>query len=620
MKGLEREHKIIITRSIIAAVLLGGACAVAELIDIHNIWIKLLIFLIPYLSIGYDILWKAVRNIFRGEIFDECFLMTVATVGAFAIGEYPEAVAVMLFYQVGELFQDIAVDKSRDSIKSLLDLKPDKATVLRDGHETVVSPDDVNLGEIIVVRPGEKLPLDGVITEGSSTLNTSALTGESIPRDVGSGDSVMSGCINLTSLLKIRVTAVYSNSTVAKIIELTENASERKAKTESFIRRFAKHYTPCVVICALLLAVIPPLYFDGIWSEWINRALVFLVVSCPCALVISVPLTFFSGIGSAAKHGILAKGASAIEALAEAKTFLFDKTGTLTQGEFTVTDIIPYNTTPEFLLKTAAYAEFYSDHPIAKSVTEEYKNDIDNSRIKDYIEIAGKGISAIIDGQQVYAGNKKLVTIPNDIDENENGTVVHISVDGIYIGHIVIADTLKSDAKEAILSLKKRGIHTVMLTGDNLSTATDIGKEVGVDDIHASLLPADKVKYIEKYVEKQNGKVVFVGDGINDAPALATADVGIAMGKGSDAAIDAADIVIMESSPMKAVESFYVARKTMRIARQNIWFSLLVKACVLVTGALGLSGMWLAVFADVGVTVIAVLNATRMLYRKREQA
>lgn len=619
MKGLEKEHKIIIARCVSAALLLGAVWSIGEFSDIESFWIKLLIFILSYLLVGYDVVLKALKNISHGEIFDECFLMVIATVGAFCIGEYPEAVAVMLFYQVGELCQDIAVDKSRDSIRSLLDLKPDKAVVIRENEEIEVAPEEVKVGETIIVRAGERIPLDGEITEGSTTLNTSALTGESMPRDAEVGSKVMNGTINLTAVVKIKVSAEYCNSTVAKIIELTENAAERKAKTESFIKRFARVYTPCVVIGALLLAVVPPFYFDASWSEWINRALVFLVVSCPCALVISVPLSFFSGIGAAAKEGILIKGASGIEDLAEAKVFVFDKTGTLTKGEFSVSNILPCGIDEKELLEIAAYAECYSEHPIARSICDAYGNDIDKTKIGEVKEIAGKGISTVINGKTVLAGNSKLVSLPDGFSIGEAvGTVVYISVDGDFKGCIIIADEVKSDAKDAISALKKCGIEkTVMLTGDNEAIASSIGKKVGIDVVHASLLPIQKLEYIKSLSQKTEGKVAFVGDGINDAPAIAESDIGIAMGfAGSDAAIDTADLVIMDDKPQKVARAMKIAKRTMNIAKQNIAFSLIVKGAVLITGALGLSGMWLAVFADVGVTVIAVLNATRMLYKK----
>ena len=621
MKSLEREHKLIIVRCVISAILLAIAISIKTIFIVENRIILILLFALPYLSIGFDILWKAIKNIFRFEIFDECFLMSLATLGAFAIEEYSEAVAVMLFYRIGELLQDIAVDKSRSSVKALLDLKSETACVLRNGKEETISPDEISIGETIIIRPGERIPLDGIVSEGYSTLNTSAITGESMPKDVTVGESVLSGCINLTSLLKINVTCVYSDSTVARIIELTEHATERKAKTESFIRKFAHFYTPCVVIGALLLAVIPPLYFSGNWSEWLNRALVFLVVSCPCALVVSIPLTFFSGIGHAAKKGILIKGSNGIESLAKVKTFMFDKTGTLTEGIFEVCKIQPYNISEDRLIHIAATAESYSDHPISRAIVKAYGKEIDKQKISDLTEFAGRGIKVQIDGKTVLAGNEKLIQPPKDfLSNNTIGSVVHVSENGVYLGYIVVSDKIKSEAKQTIAAFKKKGVKTVMLTGDNVNAARFVGNAIGIDEVHASLLPTEKVDIIEKHALNSKVNIAFVGDGINDAYALAVADVGIAMGKGSDAAIESADAVIVSSSPYKALETLCIARKTVRIARQNVVFSLAVKAFVLVTGALGLSGMWLAVFADVGVTLIAVLNATRMLYTKKEQA
>ena len=615
MLHIETEHRITIARSISSVIILASVLLFNKT---DNVLIDLLLYAIPYLIIGYDVIFKAFRNIIKGEVFDECFLMTLATVGAFAIGEYPEAVAVMLFYQIGEMLQDIAVDKSKESIESLLELKPETARVIRNGIETEIAPEDVGIGETVLVLPGERIPLDGVIIEGTGTVNTSALTGESLPREVTVGDTVMNGCINLVSAIKLRVTALYSDSTVARIIELAEEATERKAAAESFIRRFAKYYTPIVVVSALLLAIVPPLILQSGLTEWIERALIFLVVSCPCALVISVPLSFFSGIGAAARRGILVKGAIALEDLAKADRFIFDKTGTLTEGVFSVKSIVPYDISEHELIEAAAHVESYSNHPIAKSIVSYYNGAIDKTRVVEVNELAGMGLSGVFDGKKVLAGNKKLVSLPDDAGSIvSDGTVVHISIDGRYVGHIVIADSIKDGAHEAIARLKSDGVGTVMLTGDNEATATSVSSVLGIDKAYSSLLPSDKVERVKHYVSSSNGKVAFVGDGINDAPALATASVGIAFGRGSDAAIDSADIVVMSSSPAKIVEAFKIARETMKIVKQNVAFSLIVKLVILITGALGISGMWLAVFADVGVTIIAVLSATRMLDIKK---
>lgn len=615
MLHLEKEHRITIARSLASVIILALLLLFNKT---DNMFANVSLYAVPYLIIGYDVLIKAICNIIKGEVFDECFLMTLATIGAFAIGEYPEAVAVMLFYQIGEMLQDIAVDKSRESIESLLELKPETARVIRNGIETEITPEDVRIGETVLVLPGERIPLDGIIIEGAGTINTSALTGESLPRDVAVGDTVMNGCINLVSAIKLRVTALYSDSTVARIIELAEEATERKATAEGFIRRFARYYTPIVVVSALLLGVLPPLFMQGVWSEWIERALIFLVVSCPCALVISVPLSFFSGIGAAARRGILVKGAIALEDLAKADRFIFDKTGTLTEGVFSVKAIVPYGIEEHELIEVAAHIESYSKHPIAQSIVSCYGESTDKSRVSDISEHAGMGLSGVFDGKKILAGNERLVAIPYDASAIEqDGTVVHISIDGDYAGHIVIADSIKDGAFEAIASLKDSGVSTVMLTGDNNSTAERVSTTLGLGETYASLLPQDKVERVKHYVSNGDGKVVFVGDGINDAPALASASVGIAFGRGSDAAIDSADVVVMSSSPSKIVEAFKIARDTMKIVKQNVAFSLIVKLIILISGALGLSGMWLAVFADVGVTVIAVLSATRMLYLKK---
>ncbi len=600
-------------RVIASAILLIAACLVP--VDER---LRLLLFLVPYAVIGYDIVWGAIRNILRGQVFDEKFLMALATAGAFAIGEYLEAVAVMLFYQIGELFQSIAVGKSRRSIAALMDIRPDRAVVLRDGEEVDVFPEEVAVGEVILVRPGEKIPLDGIVLEGVSALDTAALTGESLPRDCTVGDEALSGSVNLSGVLKIKVEKSYDQSTVSKILELVENSAIKKARAERFITRFAKYYTPCVVLGAVLLAVVPPL-FGGHWSEWIHRALIFLVVSCPCALVISVPLSFFGGIGGASRKGILIKGGTDLEALSKVKTVIFDKTGTLTTGSFSVLGIHPIGISKEELLEYAALAECHSNHPIAESICRAYRKELDLSRITDQKELPGKGVQSVIDGQSVLAGNEKLMRffeIAYSFDE-QNGTVVHIAIDGIYAGYIVILDEIKEGASEAIAGLKKAGVaNVVMLSGDLRRVASAVGEKLGLDRIEAELLPQQKVEKVEALLaEKPAGSTLaFVGDGINDAPVLTRADVGIAMGAlGSDAAIEAADIVLMDDQLQKLPEAIRIARKTMRIVNQNIVFSLAVKGLVMLLGALGIAGIWLAVFADVGVMVIAILNAMRAL-------
>ena len=579
---------------------------------------KLPLFLIPYGVIGWDILWRALRNIAHGQIFDENFLMALATVGAFCIGEYPEAVFVMLFYQVGELFQSYAVGKSRKSIAYLMDIRPDYANIEVNGQLKQVAPEQVKIGDTIIVKAGERIPLDGIVTEGSSMVNTSELTGESVPRKAEVNDDVISGCINESGVLKVRVTKEFGESTVAKILDLVENSAGKKAKAENFITKFAKYYTPCVVIGALLLAVIPPLFL-GDWSGWINRALIFLVISCPCALVISVPMSFFGGIGGASKCGILVKGGNYLETLAKTEIVVFDKTGTLTKGVFNVTAIHPDSCSEGQLLEYAAMSENYSTHPIARSLKEAYAKDIDQSRIKDVLELSGKGITAVIDGKKICTGNDKLM---DSIGVKWHpchhiGTTVHVAIDGVYAGHIVISDEVKSDAKQAIASLKQSGIRkTVMLTGDSEKVGNAVGKSLGLDEIHAQLLPANKVMCVEKLLNEKSpkGKLAFVGDGINDAPVLSRADIGIAMGAmGSDAAIEAADIVLMDDKPSKISTAINIAKATLVIVKQNIVFALAVKAIVLVLGALGLANMWAAVFADVGVSVIAVINAMRAL-------
>ena len=593
---------------------------VAMAVDFQNDWINNGIFIVSYLIVGFEILIKAVKNIFRGKVFDENFLMSVATLGAFAIGEFPEAVAVMLFYQVGELFQDYAVDKSRKSIASLMDIRPDYANLFEDGKEKKVSPEEVKIGDTIVIKPGEKVPLDGVVTEGKTTLDTKALTGESVPRDAGKGDTVLSGCINLSGTIKMEVTKEFGESTVSKILDLVENASSKKAKSENFITKFAAYYTPIVVLIAVVLAIVPPLIIEGAnFQDWLYRALSFLVVSCPCALVISIPLSFFGGIGGASKMGVLVKGSNYLEALSNAEIMAFDKTGTITEGVFEVQNVEPVGISKEELLKAAAYAEHYSNHPISKSIKKAYNNTIDEKEIIDSQEISGKGIEAKIGNQDVLAGNEKLMNEKGIEFEKctHIGSVVYVAIDGKYVGHIVIADKIKEDAKRTIEELKKNNIkQTVMLTGDRKNIGEAVAKEVGIDKVYTELLPDGKVEKVEELLKtcSEKGKLAFVGDGINDAPVLAMADIGIAMGGlGADSAIEAADIVIMTDQPSKIISAMKLSKKTMRIVRENIVFAIGVKVLVLVLTALGLSSMWQAVFADVGVSVIAILNALRVL-------
>ena len=581
--------------------------------------LRLAAFIVPYAVVGWDVLWRAVRNITRGQVFDENFLMALATVGAFATGEYPEGVAVMLFYQVGEWFQSYAVGRSRQSIASLMDIRPDYANIERDGKLQRVDPDSVAVGDVIVVKAGEKIPHDGVVIEGSSAVDTAALTGESLPRDVQPGDDVVSGCINKSGLLRVRVTKIFGESTVAKILDLVENSSSKKARAENFITRFARYYTPAVVIAAALLAVVPPLALGYAWNEWIHRALIFLVISCPCALVISVPLSFFGGIGGASKRGVLVKGSNYLEVLADAEIVVFDKTGTLTKGVFNVTAVHPDRVSEARLLELAALAESYSDHPISRSLREAYGKELETARVSDVEELSGRGVRAEIDGHTVCAGNDKLMEeagVPWH-PCHRIGTTVHVSLDGEYVGHIVISDELKPDAAEAIAELKRRGVRkTVMLTGDAKAVGESVAKELGIDEVHAQLLPGDKVDRVEALLKEKSprGKLAFVGDGINDAPVLSRADIGIAMGAfGSDAAIEAADIVLMDDKPSKIAVAMSIAKKTLRIVHQNIVFALGVKALVLLLGAAGMANMWEAVFADVGVSFIAILNASRAL-------
>lgn len=611
---MRKKQKKTLVRIILSAVLLVAAA----LIPVGGI-VKLVLFLIPYAVIGWDVLWKAIRNIAHGQVFDENFLMAIATVGAFALGEYPEGVAVMLFYQVGELFQSYAVGRSRQSIAALMDIRPDYANIEQDGKLVQVDPEDVAVGDTIVIKAGEKIPLDGVVLEGSSAVDTAALTGESLPRDVDPGDDVVSGCINQSGLLKVRVTKVFGESTVAKILDLVENSSSKKARAENFITRFARYYTPVVVIGAVLLAVLPPLLFGGDWSDWLQRALIFLVISCPCALVISVPLSFFGGIGGASKQGILVKGSNYLEALAKTETVVFDKTGTLTKGTFQVTAVHPDRISEGELLELAALAESYSEHPISRSLREAYQKPVDASRVTDVEEISGHGVRAKVDGHDVYAGNGKWMDRIGASWRNchRTGTVVHVAVDGEYAGHIVISDVVKPDAAAAIEALKREGVKkTVMLTGDIKAVGEAVAREIGIDEVHAELLPGDKVDQVERLLKNTSGKgkLAFVGDGINDAPVLSRADIGIAMGGlGSDAAIEAADIVLMDDKPSKLAVAVRISRKTLRIVRQNIVFALGIKLLFLTLGAFGMANMWEAVFADVGVSVLAILNASRAL-------
>ena len=581
------------------------------------------LYLIPYGIIGWDVLWRAIRNIKNGQVFDENFLMSVATVGAFGCGEYPEAVAVMLFYQVGELFQSVAVDRSRKSISALMDIRPDYANMERNGELVQVDPEEVSVGDVIVVKAGERVPLDGTVLEGTSSLDTAALTGESLPRDVQAGDEVVSGCVNLTGVLHVKVNKPFGESTVAKILDLVENSSSKKAKAENFITKFARYYTPAVVFAALALAALPPLLGMGPWLMWVQRALNFLVVSCPCALVISIPLSFFGGIGGASKQGILVKGGNYLEALAQAGIVVFDKTGTLTKGTFEVTAVHPQQVGEGELLELAALAERFSDHPISRSIQAACQSAPDPNRVTDAKEIAGHGVQAVVDGKTVLAGNQKLMDqfhIPFEDACHHVGTIIHVAVDGVYMGHIVISDQVKEGAKETLRDLKAAGVRkTVMLTGDSQAVGQAVARQLGLDEVHAELLPGDKVDQVERLLQSKGPKeqLVFVGDGINDAPVLSRADIGVAMGAmGSDAAIEAADIVLMDDDLKKLPVAVRIARKTLRIVRENIVFALAVKFLVLILSAVGVANMWWAVFADVGVSVIAILNSMRMLNAK----
>lgn len=609
-----------ITLSRIAVSLLISVTTFLPLFPINiNIWL----YVAAYLIMGADVIWKAVKNIVHGNIFDENFLMSIATIGALAIGEYPEAVAVMLFYQIGELFHNSAVKKSRASIASLMELKPDYANVELNGKLVQIKPEEVTVGDIIVVKPGEKIPIDGIIISGSTSLSTTALTGESIPRDVEIGDEVLSGCVNISGLLRIKTINTFGESAVSKILDLVENADNGKATTEKFITRFARYYTPIVVIIALILAIIPPLFLSNhCWMDWINRSLVFLVISCPCALVVSVPLSFFGGIGSASKIGVLVKGSNYIESLAKSEIVVFDKTGTLTKGNFTATSVHSEKITEEQLIEYAALAECYSDHPISESLIDAYGKEIDKSIVKDVENIAGYGVKTIIGGQTIYVGNSKLMNRINAKWKpcNQLGTIVHVVVNNVYMGHIVISDEIKPDSQKTIAALKESGIKKiVMLTGDHKDISEEIARELKVDELHSELLPNEKVEQVEKLLKEktEKGKLIFVGDGINDAPVLKRADVGIAMGAiGSDAAIEAADVVLMDDSPFKIAKVINISRKTLKIVTQNICFALSVKGFILILSAFGIANMWEAVFADVGVFLLATLNALRTIRTK----
>ena len=620
---MTRKQKKMLVRIAASAVLLIAAV----LVPYQGLW-RFALFLPAYFVIGWDVLWRAVRNIAHGQVFDENFLMALATVGAFCTGffgqgEYPEAVFVMLFYQVGELFQSYAVGKSRKSIASLMDIRPDYANVERDGKLLQVDPEEVAVGDTITVKAGEKIPLDGLVLEGSSLVNTSALTGESVPRQVRPGDSVISGCVNQNGLLRVQVTKAFGESTVQKILDLVENASSKKAKAENFITKFARYYTPVVVFCALALAVVPPL-FVGNWTGWVQKALIFLVVSCPCALVISVPLSFFGGIGGASRQGILVKGGNYLEVLADTELVVFDKTGTLTKGVFQVTAIHPEGVSQQELLELAALAESYSDHPISRSLKEAWGKALDTARVGQVEELSGRGVRAQVDGKEVWAGNGKLM---EEIGlayrpSGQVGTVVHVAAEGRYLGYILIADEVKPDAKEAIAALKAQGVKkTVLLTGDAKDVGEAVAQELGLDEVYTQLLPGDKVERVEALLQETSpkGKLAFVGDGINDAPVLSRADIGIAMGAlGSDAAIEAADLVLMDDKPSKIAKAMEISKRTLRIVRQNIVFALAVKLLVLMLTPFGLANLWEAVFADVGVMVLAILNASRALQAGRK--
>lgn len=625
--NMSKKQKKVLIRIIISSVLLVALMITSKLVQLNK-WVEFVLYLVPYLIIGYDILKKAIKGIAKGQVFDENFLMAVATIGAIALGDFAEGAAVMLFYQIGELFQSVAVGKSRRNITSLMDIRPDYANVEVDGKLEKVDPDDVEIGTDIIVNPGEKVPIDGVVVSGESTLNTSALTGESVPRSVKSGDEIISGCINLTGVLRIKTSKEFGDSTVSKILDLVENSSMKKSKSENFITKFARYYTPAVCGGALVLAVLPPIVRmimgeSAMWGDWITRALTFLVISCPCALVISIPLSFFAGIGCASANGVLVKGSNYLEALSDTQYIVFDKTGTLTKGVFEVTGIYPANGFDEStIVGLASYAESASNHPISISLKKYFGKEIKRDSVSDIEEIAGHGVSAVVNGHKVYAGNIKLMHKENiavDAEHNE-GTVVYVSCDGVYAGCIVISDVVKDNSKKAISNLKKSGIDkTVMLTGDSKETAKRVAENLGLDEYHAELLPADKVEWVEKLLGEKSPKkkLAFVGDGINDAPVLSRADIGIAMGAlGSDAAIEAADIVLMDDDPSKIALARKISVHTLKIVKENIWFALIVKAVCLVLGALGIANMWIAIFADVGVMVLAVLNAIRALKLK----
>lgn len=620
---MNKKQKTMLYRIIIAAVLVAAVTVLEKILEL-NVWIVAVLYVVPYFVIGYDILKKAWKGILKRQVFDENFLMAVATVGAIALGEFREGVAVMLFYQIGELFQSVAVGKSRKNIAALMDIRPDYANIVVDGQIEKVDPDEVEIGTIIVVNPGEKVPIDGIIIEGNTSLNTSALTGESVPRDAACGDEVISGCINLTGTIHIRTTKEFGDSTVSKILDLVENSSLKKSRSENFITKFAKYYTPAVCYSALALALIPPIFNmimgnPAAWQTWIIRALTFLVISCPCALVISIPLSFFGGIGCASTNGILVKGSNYLEALAATKYIVFDKTGTLTKGVFEVTGNYPENGfSQDELLYYAAYAESGSSHPISLSLKKAYADKLELERVSGIEEVAGHGVKAVVDGKKVAAGNIKLMNKvgASVTSEHDDGTAVYVAIDGVYAGCITISDVVKPTSKEAIAGLKAGGIKTVMLTGDTARTAQRVGTELGLDEIHSELLPADKVAQVERLLGEKGAKenLAFVGDGINDAPVLSRADIGVAMGAlGSDAAIEAADVVLMDDDPAKLALAMRISTRTLTIVRQNIVFALAVKLVCLLLGAIGIANMWVAIFADVGVMVLAVLNATRAL-------
>lgn len=597
---------------------------IALIVPFKNQLINNGLFIISYLIVGFEIVLKAIKNIFKGKVFDENFLMAIATIGAFVIGEYPEAVAVMLFYQIGEAFQDYAVDKSRKSIISLMDIRPDFANIQRNGKIDKINPEEVNVGDIIVVKPGEKVPLDGIIVKGTSMIDTSALTGESVPKEIKEQDEILSGCINENGVLEVKVTKKFGESTASKILDLVENASSKKSKSENFISKFAKYYTPIVVVTAVLLAIIPPMIFNRAeWIEWIHRALTFLVVSCPCALVISIPLGFFGGIGGASKIGVLVKGSNYLEALSNTEIMVLDKTGTLTEGVFEVQQINPIDISKEDLIKYATYAESFSNHPIAISLKKAYGKEIVNKKVSETQELPGLGVRAVIEGESIFVGNEKLMK-ENCIDyikSEEIGTILYIAVNNKFAGTIVISDKIKTDAKETIDKLKKDNIKKiVMLTGDKRKVGENVAKKLGIDEVYTELLPSNKVEKVEELMKNksENGNLAFIGDGINDAPVLAISDIGIAMGGlGSDAAIEAADVVLMTDEPSKIVDAIKISKKTMRIVKQNIIFAISIKLIVLILSAIGISNMWQAVFADVGVSILAILNALRVLHTRK---